>query len=297
MDQAGRLNELIKRKTKLESKELKIPIAPEIIEELSERICFSLPQCLPDAEFLAVVSAIKSYISDAYIKAAGWSSMRKGYKRILTLCTSVTCPDVWQRSVMTYCLKDCTIVPEYHGIHPDTFDMYRHIDLKTIEAFKAMNKFHAAQIYGVILGCQAFSMFDIPESPLESEETDILVIREEKDQTLWEFLGRAFPELKVRCLINERIIFSELIAVLQKATLVVGPLCMATYAASCLKKSVVEIYPTNLSRSWLSKWSNQNYKMIVADKLTADNMALIARSIDQLWKTKMLPCKQPVVLV
>lgn len=274
-----------KRAEAAEKKEAEQKNQPVFVEQLTEHVLIEIPGSVLPRELPAALAAIHFYKKTAFEKAAAWSSMVKNYKRELTLNIDIVCDEVCVQERISALLE----VPVFYEAPKDpySYDMYHRFD--SIKSFRANGKFHASSAYGICLGCEAQSLFEIPvEKIIKNVEgrqaVDILVIDNAHDdyKEVWEWIGSAVPNLQVSRLVPYLNPLQSMVAAINDASLVVGPLSMFTYLAACMHKPVFEFYPENLSRNWLSKWSSPNYSMYITDKPDKD---VTIRGVSYLWQT------------
>lgn len=271
-------------------KKQKLDDAPVVVEEVTENVLINIPDDIPMIELGAVLCALHYYQTTAQIKAAAWSSFRRNYKRNLTLHVHVSCNNEKIQEIITRTLdlpvfrRDSIPVPLY------TYDMYCSFDDKTVNNFRSNRKFHASSAYGVILGCEAQSLFDIPVEKIIKDVVDnfhvsILVIDDEHGnyEKVWKWIGETVPALIVSRLQLDMHEFTAMIAAINNSDMIVGPSSLYTYLACCMRKPVFEIYPTDISRNWLSKWSNDLYSMYVSTVDDLDKDTLL-KGVSWLWK-------------
>lgn len=284
--------EQIKENEKLEK-------APVVIEEVIEYVLIDIPDNIPMLELGAALSALYYYQTMAQIKAEAWSSYRRNYKRNLTLHVHVVCNNVKIQEIVTRTLDLPVFARDKIPISVFNYDMYCVFDSKTVANFKSNRKFHASSAYGVILGCEAQSLFDIPVEKIIKDIVDkfhvsILVIDDEHGnyEKVWKWIGETVPALLVSRVLPNMHEFTAMIAAINNSDLIVGPSSLYTYLACCMRKPVFEIYPTDISRNWLSKWSNALYSMYVSTAADLDKDTLL-KGVSWLWK-RMLQSKLPV---
>jgi hypothetical protein len=246
---------------------------PLFVEKLTDNILLEIPEIM-SMELPAILSAIYYFKKTAFDKNDAWSSMRKNYRRDLTLNMDIICetPEVQEIVIKTLGLRPCNVCLDRPEVY--TYDMYHRFAPREMQSFRDNSKFHAASAYGIGLGCEALSLFEIPINDIivnveGRTAVDILVIDNASDvyKNVWEWIGTNAPDLTVSRLVSSENTFSGMMAAIHDAKLVVGSATsMYPYFACCLMKPVFEFYPTNISRNWLSKWSNPNYSMYVTDE-------------------------------
>lgn len=268
---------------------------PLMVEQVAERVLIDIPDDIIRAELPALASAIYYYRTGAYTKAAAWSSMIKNYKKELTLTIETVSNNKLVQETVTRLLD----IPVYNRVQlplsPSNYDMYCQVDTKVMESFRSYKKFHSSSAYGIVLGCEAQSMFPIPVDAIigtvelgEAVFSDILVL---DDKKIWQWLGETVPLLRVSNVVPEENIFRAMIAALKNTQMVVGPTSMWTYIACCMGKPTFEIYPPGISRSWLSKWSHEGYSMYVTDSESMDKDKLL-KGVSYLWYRKVMSLKE-----
>lgn len=259
---------------------------PIFVDKLTENILVEIPGNILSQELPAALAAIYYYQKTAYDKANAWSSMRKNYRRELTLNLSIVCDEEPVAEIIYRVLDLPVFLEAPQSVY--SYDMYHMFDRNALKLFRENGKFHASSAYGITLGCEALSMFDITVDRIIDgvegrEAVDILVLDDSYDnyKPVWEWIGEAVPTLKVSRLLPNVNPFKSMIAAINDARLVVAPLSMYSYFACCMKKPVFELYPPNISRNWLSKWSNPEYSMYVCDKPDKD---VLLRGVAHLWQ-------------
>jgi hypothetical protein len=263
------------------------------VEKVEESVCFEIPAGIPDYEILAPISAIQSYVKDAYIKADAWSSQRPGYKKELTLNLDVVCTELRYVDIVNAILKPRNVWYTHEAIHTDNYAMF--CDLASARLYEKNKRLHASSAYGIVAGCESKSLPDLPLVKDRYEGVDILVLCSESEKFVWEFVGKhAPPGIKVaNADPGEHKNIVDLIALCNSAKIVMGKLSLATYVAASLGKGVLEIYPTHLPLAWLSKWSDPFYGMYVADVITEDDLPKLTKGLGFTWRKMMARLSKP----
>jgi hypothetical protein len=150
---------------------------------------------------------------------------------------------------------------------------------------------HATQMFGIGLGSEPndpYPNIDLCVKVLEPI-TDILLLPFPGSDQLEEFIFNNHPDWTVTS-VPEKGPYPdwmhdgpEALAAVCEHRAVVGVRSGITYLAASVKRGVLEIYPTDKHRNWLSKWANPFYQMIYADP-GAVHPSLVYRSVEQLQK-------------
>jgi len=274
----------------------------QVIEKVTEYILVNIPDKLSASELPALLSAMYHYTQEAHTKAAAWSSQRKNYKKELTIHMHTTCYFSEIQEIITRVLEIPVFTPVTTPMPSGKYDMYCTFDAAIMQTFKDNGKFHASSAYGIMLGCEAQSLFPIPvERIIQNVEdrmpVNILVIDDTalRYEKVWQWIGETVTKLKVVRVVPYMNSFIAMIAAIQDADLIVGPTSLYTYLACCMKKPVFEIYPPVISKSWLSKWSNPLYAMYVSTPEALDKDKLL-KGVSLLW-ARTLQAVQSKVLV
>lgn len=147
-------------------------------------------------------------------------------------------------------------------------------------------KRHMAEVFGILIGSSAKTLPDLSKVKIPVYEDavidiDVLVLpyKDKAECSLIKSLtGKCGLPFSVGCLgLNDKA--ADWVA---NAKLVVGPRCGATYLAAALGKIVVEIYPTDRHKGWLSKWSSQKYRMFYEDNPDVDR---VCKVVEEAWTT------------
>lgn len=278
---------------------------PLYVEKRVENVLIDIPDNLPLRELPAVVSALHYYKDAAEgIKADAWSSQRKNYKLEVTCNVHVACENKIINEVVARILN----IPAFDRMalprHPLDYDMYCRIDMDVANAFRGMNKYHAAAAYGIMLGCEAMSLFPIPVDKIidgveyDTAKVDILVLDDAYGSytQAWQWIGEAFSTLRVSRAADNINSFRAMIGAINQAQMVVGPTSLYTYLACVMRKPTLEIYPIDISRNWLSKWDNPIYNMYRSTSEIMDKTKLLKGVSYQWAKSLALLSRQRVAL-
>jgi hypothetical protein len=190
------------------------------------------------------------------------------------------------------------------GPHPPlrgAFDMVFQFDQDCAYELGKTTERHLAQSFGIMIGAETGSLPDLSDlepafyewEMVVSQPYDLLLLEHEGSSTVLGFVQKNHPNYEVHEMVaDDPGIFGDV----QDADMVVGPRSFATYLASALGKRVVELYPDDRYKRWLSKWDNPNYQMIFGKDFPP---ALVYRTMEQLWSrpAKELPKRTPQQLV
>jgi hypothetical protein len=267
--------------------------APTVTEKVTENILIRIPKKFAEAEWPAIIAAIKYYIASAKLKANAWSSMRPNYKREMTQYVHLWMDKLdtngYMAQVFSACLGDSVKIIVDSPLSAYAYDMYFEFDERIAQTFRDNGKFHAAAAFGIMLGCEAQALYDIPvdkiiERVTDKVESDILVIDDAyyNFANLWEIIGKSAKQQKVTRILTYMNDFPSMIAAVDNAKVVVGGCSMYTYLACCMNKPVYEIYPPSLSKNWLSKWMNKKYMMYQGNVAEVDYDTVL-KGVGTLW--------------
>ena len=140
---------------------------------------------------------------------------------------------------------------------------------------------HITQVFGIIVGSEPQKSTPDITACLKSNLThiDILIFPFPAAKQLFEFLMNNHPELQTTFVGTSTPDWQDAVG----AKLVVGLRSGMTYLAAAAGRGVLEIYPTDVHRNWLSKWSHPLYQMIYANPEQV-SATLAYRSVEILWK-------------
>lgn len=244
-----------------------------MIEELkprTEQHFFSMPR---DCEgFLAALAAIQDYYR--------WLAGRKIQGE-----ATVYCPNPELRFLVPAIEKEgqCRIVDlvaSKEHLTLDRFDMAVEFNNEAGYRLSEKTEKSMAQVFGMMVGSEPQKATPDISCVVNGmlPKYDIVVFPFSGSLEVAEFLANNKPELVV----------IELKAGLNlgwefalAGRLAVGIRSGMTYLAASAGRAVVEIYPTDRHRNWLSKWSNPLYQMIYGDTASPE---LVYRAVEAMWK-------------
>lgn len=148
---------------------------------------------------------------------------------------------------------------------------------------------HAAQAFGVLVGSDPGSLPDLSRvaaaGKAYQENVDVAVLPIEQQHDIVEMLRKNKPELSVYVANGHGIFSADDVAMMASTRMVVGKRSDATYVASCFRDWVVELYPDDRHKKWLSKWTNKNYRMLYGRSFKAEQ---IWKTMEMLWQAGLV---------
>ena len=145
---------------------------------------------------------------------------------------------------------------------------------------------HVTQAFGIMIGSDPQkATADLSNCKPIAPTLDILVLPFPGQMQLMEFLVNNYPELETDRLdsATDSSLDNCAMEMISKYRMVVGIRSGLTYLAASLGKGVVEIYPPDVYRDWLSKWSCPLYQMIYLEPEKA-SAALVYRAVEATWR-------------
>lgn len=144
---------------------------------------------------------------------------------------------------------------------------------------------HVTQVFGMMLGSDPPKVIpDLSAMKFPEAVEDILVLPFTGSAQVYSFLEVNKPELALYRIDDvedlSRFVCANTVAGYK---MVIGVRSGLTYLAAALGRAVVEIYPTDRHRNWLSKWSNPFYQMIYGDPGQV-MPELVYRAVEVVWK-------------
>lgn len=181
-----------------------------------------------------------------------------------------------------------TFVDDYKPERGD-WDLAYQFTYEKAWAVAAPTEKHAAIAMGLLVGAETGSLPDLSAVErvpvnLVSERIGVLLIPwgdTEGYKNIVHYLFGNKPDIRFEAGSAIDIRFWQV----DNSDMVVGPRCAATYIASALGKKVVELYPDNKYKRWLSKWDNPNYSMIYGKTFPASQ---VWRAMETLWDRPMI---------
>jgi hypothetical protein len=221
--------------------------------------------------FVAALCAIQDYYT--------WLDKR-GIDPVVT----VYCPNPQLQFLLPAFSKDRVVVvntvESLDGLTLEGFDQAVKFDAELAYKLSAGTEKHVTQVFGMMVGsdpvkvCPDLSMI----TDVWATERDVQILPFPGSDKVAEFLLNNRPELDAIEAKN-----AENWQVALKGKLLVGVRSGLTYLAAAAGRSVVEIYPTDRHRNWLSKWSAGTYQMIYGNPGEV-SPELVYRAVEAMWK-------------
>lgn len=245
---------------------------------MHEKVCLAFEDNIPVNEILATVSAVFSYIENAHFKVKSWNSlMPKDRHRTLELEMHAVVPDLWMQQVFSHLLPEVKLHFSRYTL-PDDLAMYATVLRDSALSIGRNTRKHAAQAYGILVGAEAKALVKVPFP--EGERKGVCVL---ESRAKLEAVREVIPD--ATSIILGHMSMTNTILELNKYEMIVGGTSFETYLAACMGLGVYEIYPDSLMPTWLSKWQNPNYSMMVAGNaiLAEHELKTMQQGVRLLW--------------
>lgn len=238
----------------------------------TERHYYRMPQTCE--MFLAALCAIQDYYK--------WLEKEK---RAVTVNAVIGCqnPDLHQFVSCLTIGKHTAEIGEPESL--EGFEQAVDFDPEVAYRLSKVNEKHVSQVFGIMIGSDPPKVLpDLSAMAFPDAVEDMLVLPFAGSEQVYAFLEVNKPDRVIHRVegvenLNQGISPRNM----ARYKLVVGVRSGLTYLAAALGRAVVEIYPTDRHRNWLSKWSNPFYQMIYGDpgQVTPE---LVYRAVEVVWK-------------
>src|ERR1035437_190898 len=221
--------------------------------------------------YLAAVCAIQDYFT--------WVC-----KRGVDPHVTVYCPNAELDFLIPTITKDSSAVVEsvrnMTRLTLEGFDQTVKFDPELAYKLSLKTEKHVTQVFGMMIGSDPFKVLPNIDCITEEfhAECDILVLPFVGSEVVLDFLLNNKPELVVKHASSDLFWQAAL-----RPRLLVGVRSGLTYLAAAAGRAVVEIYPTDCHRNWLSKWGATMYQMIYGNPGEV-SPELVYRAVEAMWK-------------
>jgi hypothetical protein len=144
---------------------------------------------------------------------------------------------------------------------------------------------HITDAWGILYGASPKAIPELGYTMMyasKEKKWDVLVDSDLPDSVkLVRYIEMNYPEARLTCRDIYALRCSELFELMSSARLFIGQRSAATYLATMLKLGLVEYYPDDLPRTFLSQPPREDYK-VVFGQCTAE---LIWPSLELVWET------------
>lgn len=205
-------------------------------------------------------------------------------KRGIDPVVTAYCPNPQLQFLLPAFNKDGRVVVNtvsaIDGLTIEGFDQAVKFDAELAYKLSLGTEKHVTQVFGMMVGSDPVKV--VPDLSMIVDQwattRDIQILPFPGSDKVAEFLLNNRPELDV----------SEAKDPENWQVALTGKLCVGvrsglTYLAAAAGRSVVEIYPTDRHRNWLSKWSAGTYQMIYGNPGDVPP-ELVYRAIEAMWK-------------
>lgn len=215
-----------------------------------DKIFFQMPE---DPEiFLAALTTIQAYLEDY-----GKSNQTK---QVVSREIYIGCREDFRFLLAALPSGEYRINPVGH-----TYDLAFSFDVDAAYQFSLSTEKHISHAFGLMLGADPKPMPELSALVKGKSEDAGTVLLLNEDFRLAGLLTDIYPEFEVRTLKDLPWSASTRFNEVVKHSIVIGQRSFETYVAASLGKTVIEIYPPDTHRRWLSKWANRQYQMIYGD--------------------------------
>jgi hypothetical protein len=248
------------------------PVQQEIVRR-TERHFYQMP--VTADMFLAALTALQDYHK--------WVKVR-GIDPLIT----VYCPNpelAFLLPALTAANPNVQIEEICHVTTGQSLERYEQaVNFDPLMAYKIgmIGEKHVTQVFGMMVGSDPMKVLpDISSVVGEIEpQCDIVVFPFPGQEVLFDLLYNNMPELNLQSCTREDADtrFSAL-----RGKLIIAARSGVTYLAASANRAVVEIYPQNQHRNWVSKWANPHYQMIYGNPgdVTPE---LVFRAVQAVWR-------------
>lgn len=145
-----------------------------------------------------------------------------------------------------------------------SYDLCFEFNVETAYDLSRATQKHATTAFGIQVGCEPSTFPSCPANMIE-QYIDVLYLSNLPKSLVDEVTRLATESVPgiVQVRQKESEPLEDSIKQLFAAKVVIGARSLQTYYAAALNRGVVEIYPDDVHRRWLSKWSSPRYKMIL----------------------------------
>jgi hypothetical protein len=219
---------------------------------MTEKHLYVLPE---DPEScLAAIAAIQGLLGEL--------KKRKGEADVTVVCPNETLIDV------AVCIDEkCDVYRELpEDVKLRDWDMFFKFDVELAYKMAQPTQKHITQIFGIQIGSDPKSLPDLaalwPAKAIPAAVYDVCLLPFPSRKRVYEYLSNNFPELTIAPQLGYDITINWQVVQAESAKIVVGVRSFGTYVAASLGRAVIELYPDDRYRQWLSKWNNPRYQMI-----------------------------------
>lgn len=265
-------------------------------EILTESACFRIDEKFTHVHALAVLSALQAYIRDANYKTEAWNRVQH-QNRTLELYLTVVCARKEMLQFLYYWLSKEKIagledLPSVDDLSIDCFDYYVDVSFEKIMDITRVGKLPLYQGLGILIGADVPSLANLAfEYDVYSVKGGSLLVAP-RMYNIYSKIENKFSErfssVTYMGYEKEELLKPSVIARVRGSEAVIGYRGFTTYAASCLKKPVLEILDSQILDSkaretfWsLTQWSNPYYLPVIPKN--SDDVSSIERGLDKLW--------------
>ena len=269
-----------KHKLKIVQKQQEVP--EQVLKDIHERHFYWMPDSTE--MFVAALAAVQDYQK--------WLAKRHVVPEIHVYCKNPNAHFLFQAIHKN-------VVPELRVEYLDlrAFDQSVRFDEEAAYKLSINTEKHASQMFGIQIGSEPqksvpdLSCMNVPEA-----SRDILLLPYHANEKLLDYLENNYPEMSITVVSeeqykswNDQVLF-ELVCDFK---LIFGERSAATYLAAAIGRGVIEIYPPDRHRNWLSKWNSPVYQMIYVEPKDV-RPELVFRAVEVICKR--LQAHRPVIV-
>lgn len=166
--------------------------------------------------------------------------------------------------------EDYTPLMEEQEEQEDQWDLEFTFDVERAYRISEATGKHIVHAFGLLLGCEPETVFPkldhVVSLKNQSEDSILCHSAYNLDSAVLDKTGLfPSPNLQTRA-ITQATSIEDMLKLVASASVVIAERSVTTYIASALGKKVIEFYPSDRHRGWLSKWSNENYRMFYGNR-------------------------------
>ena len=267
-----------------------------VIEVLSETVCFRIDQDFNSSHALPILAALQAYVRDCLNKTLSWNKLYKQNRQydlnLIIVCSrpemlAFLCRHLEGRDG----LKNLQGRESGIGINVSSLDYYVDITFQKVYDIIKVGNLHVHQGIGILIGSASDSLAAIEPKETIVDSGSLLVIDDlncaqllhelnESGETQFGKIVWAGSDLRDSIDLDE-----SAISLIASFEAVIGERGFATYAASCLRKPVLELNYSEKDFTKLTQWSNPHYiPLIVSSDFLSTYPTTLKQAVLRLWQ-------------